>query len=173
MYSRTLSHNSSLVKRNLTDLLSCYQPSSYVMNFPHSLQHEKTGRIEDQLQSHLTRIIRERCTEFSEVYLRRGFFLCHGNPTTVTYRSTLINPSPTDPHSTHVVDAIQNWVSSAPSLIILVRVNANCSTRTVSLDDAECVGGGSFLPDSAVTESITRVLNVCAVRQLGQDICTV
>ena len=146
----------------------------------HSLQLEKTGHIEDQLQSHLTRIIRERCTdcsEFSEAYLRRGVFLCHGNPTSVTYRSTLVNPSPTaHPNSTHMVDIIQTWVSTTPGSLtvdrLLVRVNANCPTSTVSLDDDECVGGGSFLPDSAVTESITRVLSVCAVRQLGQDICT-
>ena len=149
------------------------------MKFSHSLQHGKSGYIEDQLQSHLTRIIRERCTdcsEFSETYLRRGVFLCHGNPTTVTYRSTLVNPSPTThPNSTHMVGIIQTWVSTSPSLTVdrlLVRVNANCPTSTVSLDDDECVGGGSFLPDSAVTESITRVLSVCAVRQLGQDICT-
>ena len=74
-----------------------------------------------------------------------------------------------------MVGIIQTWVSTSPSLTVdrlLVRVNANCPTSTVSLDDDECVGGGSFLPDSAVTESITRVLSVCAVRQLGQDICT-
>ena len=42
-----------------------------------------------------------------------------------------------------------------------MRVNANCSTSTVSLDDDECVSGGSFLPNPAVTKSITRVLSVC------------
>ena len=136
------------------------------MKFFHSLQLEKTGRIEDHLQSHLTRIIRERCTdcsEFSEAYLRRGVFLCHGNPTTVTYRSTLVNPSPTaHPNSTHMVDIIQTWVSTSPSLTVdrlLVRVNANCPTSTVSLDDDECVSGE---PDSAVTESVSTVLSVCA-----------
>ena len=137
------------------------------MKFSHSLQLEKTGRIEDQLQSHLTRVIRERCTdcsEFSEVYLRRGFFLCHGNPTTVTYRSTLVNPS-THPNSTHMVGVIQTWVSTSPSLTVdrlLVRVNANCPTSlsTVSLDDDECVVSGE--PDSAVTESVSTVLSVCA-----------
>ena len=137
------------------------------MKFSHSLQLEKTGRIEHQLLSHLTRIIRERCTdcsEFSEVYLRRGFFLCHGNPTTVTYCSTLVNPSPTThPNSTHIVGIIQTWISTSPSLTVdrlLVRVNANCPTSTVSLDDDECVVSGE--PDSAVTESVSTVLSVCA-----------
>ena len=123
----------------------------------------------------LVRIIRERCTDcynFTTAYLRRGLFLCHGNPTIVTYRSTLVSPFPTIT-ANYLVGIIQNWVSTGPSMIIdwlLVRVSANCPTCIVSLDDDECVGAvGS---DSGVSERISQVLSVCAVRELGQEICT-
>ena len=54
---------------------------------------------------------------------------------------------------------------------LLVRVSANCPTCIVSLDDDECVG--AVESDSAVSERISQVLSVCAVRELGQEICTV
>ena len=146
---------------------------------PISLQIDKTGRVEAQLQSHVTRIIRERCSdcyEFTEAYLRLGVFLCHGNPTIATYRSTLINPFPTTTSSTQLVGIIQSWVSSSPSLTLdglLVRVSANCLTSVASLGDEECEGGGRIMPESAVAEMVTRVLSVCAIRELGNDICTI
>ena len=139
-------------------------------------QLEKTGRIEDQLQSQLTLIIRERCTDcytFSTAFLRQGQFLCHGNPTTATYRSTLINPFPTT-NSTELGGIIQNWVLTGPSLVVeglTVRVSASCPTSLASLDDDECVGGVET--ESGVSERISRVLSVCAVRELGEEICTV
>ena len=145
---------------------------------PTSLQIHKTGRIETQLQSHVTRIIRERCSdcyEFTEAYLRSGLFLCYGNPTIATYRSTLVNPFPTT-SSTQLVGIIQSWVSSTPSLTLdglLVRVSANCPTSVASLGDEECEGGGRIMPESAVAEMVTRVLGVCAIRELGNDICTI
>ena len=138
------------------------------------IQIEKTGRIEAQVQSHITRIIRECCTdcyEFTEAYLRQGLFLCHGNPTTVTYRSTLVNPLPTK-NSTQLVSIIQSWVSTSPSFTLdglLVRVNANCPTCVASLGDDECVSGDT---DSGVAIRVHQVLSLCAVRSLGQEICT-
>ena len=145
---------------------------------PTSLQIDKTGRIETQLLSHVTRIIRERCSdcyEFTEAYLKPGVFLCHGNSTITTYRSTLVNPFHTT-SSTQLVGIIQSWVSSSPSLTLdglLVRVSANCLTSVASLGDEECEGGGRIMPESAVAEVVTRVLSVCAVREFGDDICTI
>ena len=144
-------------------------------------QLETRQRIELQLHSRITRIIRERCTnctEFSEIFLRQGLFVCHGNPTAVTYRSTLINPFPTNvAHSSYLLSIIQNWVLTAPSLTLdwlLVRVNPNCPTGIASLDVAECDSGDTnFLPDSALHERIRNVLNVCVARELGDDICNV
>ena len=140
------------------------------------LQLETRKRIEVHLHSHITRIIRERCTdctEFSEVFLRQGVFVCHGNPTTVTYRSTLINPFPTNVTlASYMLGIIQNWVLTGPSLTLdwlLVRVNPNCPTGIASLDVAECVYGD--LPDLALHQTVRNVLNVCAVRELGDDIC--
>ena len=143
------------------------------------LQLETRERIGAQLQSHVTRIMRERCTnctEFSEQFMRQGLFVCHGNPTTVTYRSTLVNSSPTDEALSYMLDIIQNWVVTAPSLTLdwlLVRVNPDCPTSIASLDVTECDSGDSFLPDSALNGRIRNILNVCAVREPGADICNV
>ena len=54
---------------------------------------------------------------------------------------------------------------------LLMRVSADCPTCVVNLDDDECVGAVGF--DSGVSERISQVLSVCAVRGLGQEICTV
>ena len=147
----------------------------YSFTFP---QTERSGHIEAQLQSHITCIIREHCIdcyEFTEAFLRRGLFLCHGNPTTVTYRSTLVNPLPTK-NSTLLVGIIQSWVSTSPSLTLdslLVRVNANCPTSVASLGDDESESGDRIFFDSEVAVRVNQVLSVCAVRELGKEICTV
>ena len=50
--------------------------------------------------------------------------------------------------------------------------NGKCLiTYIVSLDADECVG--AVESDSAVGERISQILSVCAVRELGQEICTV
>ena len=125
------------------------------------------------MKSHVSCIIREHCkncSNFSES------FLCHGNPTTPTYRTTLVNPFHTNfINSSHLVDIIQNWISTTPSFTIdwlLMRVNPSCTTEIPSLDVPECTAATIF-PDSAVVESVSRVLNVCAVRELGTSICNV
>ena len=141
----------------------------------HLLQLEKTSRIEDQLQSQLVLIIRERCPDcytFSTHYLRPGHFLCHGNPTIATYCSTLVSPFPTT-NSTQLVGIIQNWVSTSPCLVLdglMVRVVPSCSTLLPSLCDEECVS--EVQTESGVAETVSQVLSVCAVRSLGQQICT-
>ena len=53
---------------------------------------------------------------------------------------------------------------------LLVRVSPNCPTCIDSLDVRECEGGVET--ESAVNERISRVLSVCAVRELGEEICT-
>ena len=146
----------------------------------HFLKLETSTRVEAQLRSHVTRIIRERCsncTMFSELFLRRGFFVCHGNPTTATYRSVLVNPFPSVPtHALYMMNIIENWILTAPSLRLdwlLVRVNPNCPAAISNLDDAECASEDRFIPDPEISNEISRVLNACAVRQLGGAICPV
>ena len=134
----------------------------------------KSRSIEEQLLNQLSRIIRKRCTdcyEFTKAYIRRGVFLCHGNPTKATYRSTIISPFP-NKNSSQLVGIIQSWVSNSPSLIIdglLVRINDDCPTSIVCLDDDEC----PWSTNDIDTEIITQVLSVCAIRSLGQQICTI
>ena len=97
-------------------------------------------------------------------------FLCHKNPTRTTYRSTLINPF-VNTTATQLVGIIQSWVSTGPSLgldYMLVRVSPECPTGISNLDDEECVTGTS---DPGLGERITQTLNVCSVRNLGQEVC--
>ena len=98
-------------------------------------------------------------------------FLCHGNPTKTTYRSTLINPFPTT-NSSQLVGIIQNWVSMGPSLILdglLVRVSPVCPTSLSSLDEKECESGVRSDPD--LSQRISQTLNECALRNLGREVC--
>ncbi|CAI8049111.1 hypothetical protein GBAR_LOCUS27045, partial [Geodia barretti] len=127
--------------------------------------------IEEQLQLYLIDIIRKSCPEcysLTRTFLRPGLFLCHGNPTKTTYRTTLVNPFPTT-NSTYLVGIIQSWVSTGPSLVLdglLVRVSPSCPTSISSLDEEECETGTRH--DQGLGERITQTLNVCAVRNLGE-----
>ena len=97
-------------------------------------------------------------------------FLCHGNPTKTTYRSTLVNPFPTT-NATQLVGIIQSWVSMGPSLILdglLVRVSGDCPTAISSLDEGECESGTRH--DPGLGQRITQTLNVCALRDLGREL---
>ena len=51
-----------------------------------------------------------------------------------------------------------------------VKVVADCLTCITSFYDDECVG--SVVTDSRIDDRISQVLSVCAVRELGQGICT-
>ncbi|CAI8036866.1 hypothetical protein GBAR_LOCUS20654, partial [Geodia barretti] len=130
--------------------------------------------IEKQLQAYLIQIIREACSDCYKLtpsFLRPGLFLCHSNPTKATYRSTLVNPFPTT-NSTHLVGIIQSWVSTGPSLVLdglLVKVSLSCPTSISSLDEEECETGTAH--DPQLGDRITQTLNVCAIRNLGEQVC--
>ena len=53
----------------------------------------------------------------------------------------------------------------------LVRVNADCVTCTDSFDAPECMG--EVEDDSVMSARISRIFNVCAVRELCEEICTI
>ena len=131
--------------------------------------------IEEQLHIYVIETIRKNCAEcyeFTPSFLRPGVFLCHHNPSMTTYRSTLINPFPTTT-AARLVGIIQGWVSTGPSLILdglLVRVSVECPTAISSLDEGECESGVSG--DPGLGPRITQTLNECAVRNLGQEVCS-
>ena len=83
--------------------------------------------MRNQLQSYLIQVIRKQCSDCYDLtpsFLRPGIFLCHGNPTKTTYRSTLVNSFPTTT-AARLVGIIQSWVSTNASFILedlLVRV---------------------------------------------------
>ena len=72
---------------------------------------------------------------------------------------------PWQPHYSHLL--CHSGSPPAPPGL-LVKVIGNCPTCLVSLTDDECVG--TVESDSGVSERISQVLSVCAVRELGQDI---
>ena len=138
------------------------------------LQREKGAQLERELTSYLVHIIHSNCSDckLTPSFLRRGLFLCHGNPTRATYRSTLINPFLTSQNATQLVGIIQSWVSTGPSLILdglLVRVSGECPTAISSLDEGECESGVSG--DPGLGQRITQTLHTCALRNLGDEIC--
>ena len=139
-------------------------------------QLEKTARIVRQLQNYIINILRKSSTDWLDLtpsFLQPGVFLCHGNPTRKTYHSTLVNPIHTT-NATELVGIFQSWVSSGPSLILdglLVRVSADCSTAISSLDEGECESGG-VSRDPGLGQRITQTLNECAVKNLGEEVCS-
>ena len=138
-----------------------------------STQLDKNGRIKHQLQMELLHIIRERCpecTDLTTAYLRKGVFLCNKNPTQTTYRSAIVNPFPTT-NSSSLVGIIQNWVSTNPDFTIddlLVWANPQCPTRLDRLGGSEC----EYEDTSGLHLRMSQVLSVCAVRELGEEICS-
>ena len=60
-----------------------------------------------------------------------------------------------------------------PSLILdglLVRVSGECPTAISSLDEGECESGVSG--DRELGQRITQTLNECAVKNLGEELCS-
>ena len=153
-------------------LVSAVSPIATCKNLLSYIQVKKTNAIEEQLQFQLVRIIQKRCNDcykFTSAYFRRGFFLCHDDPSKTTYRSTLI--STLAMNSKQLVDIIQEWVLTSPSITLnelLVRITPNCPTCLVDIDYDECKADH----DSGFTERVSQVLSTCAVRCLGQQICT-
>ena len=159
----------------MSHFLHCFllKLNSFLYNTPQ--QVKKVTRIESQIQARLVRVIRENCSEcfnLTTSFLRKGVFVCHGNPTKATYRSTIINPFPTTT-SAHLVGIIQSWVSMGPSLILdglLVRVSGECPAAISSLDEGECESGVSG--DPGLGQRITQTLHTCALRNLGEEVCS-
>ena len=110
-------------------------PDSLSLTLVKSLQAKKTAGVRNQLQSYLIKVIRKQCSDCYDLtpsFLRPGMFLCHGNPTKTTYRSTLVNPFPTTTTAARLMGIIQSWVSSNPSFILddlLVRVPPHISLQ--------------------------------------------
>jgi hypothetical protein len=170
----------TLVQGPPTNVPFAFDKTSFQIQFG-PFQHcldwglKKIARIiEKQLQAYFIQIIREACSDCYKLtpsFLRPGLFLCHSNPTKTTYRSTLVNPFPTT-NSTHLVDIIQSWVSTGPSIVLdglLVRVSPSCPTSISSLDEEECETGTTY--DPQLGDQITQTLNVCAIRNLGEQVC--
>ena len=166
--------NISDLELSQTNTIAIYVCIAFTLAY--YLQVEKTNSIERQIQSQIVDIIRIQCAtfyNFTTDYLRKGLFLCHIKPTMTTYRSTLVNPLPTTT-AAELVGIIQSWVSTSPSLIIdglLVRLTAGCPTCIDNLDAEECDCPGNIDPGTA--EMMSQVLSVCAIRQIGQEICTI
>ena len=160
----------------MSHFLHCFLLKLNIFLYNTLQQVEKIACIESQIQARLVRVIRETCSEcfnLTTSFLRKGLFVCHGNPTKATYRSTIINPFPTTT-SAHLVGIIHSWVSMGPSLILdglLVRVSGECPTAISSLDEGECESGVSGDP-GLVGQRITQTLHTCALRNLGEDVCS-
>ena len=54
-------------------------------------------------------------------------------------------------------------------LVLQVRVSGDCPTSVSSLDEGECESGTRTDPE--LGERITQTLNLCAIRDLGREVC--
>ena len=64
-------------------------------------------------------------------------------------------------------------MSTGPSLILdglLARVSGECPTAISSLDEGECESGVSG--DPGLGQRITQTLHTCALRNLGEEVCS-
>ena len=135
----------------------------------------RTAHIEQELQTYMIKIIHSNCTECKPLTtssFRKGLFLCHSNPTTTTYRTTLVNLFPAT-NSTDMVGIIQSWVSDGASLVLdglLVRLSQTCPVSISRLDVGEC--DSRVRTGTGLGERITQTLNECTVRHLGEEICS-
>ena len=118
-------------------------------------QEERTSQVRNFLHSLIVDIIREGCNSstdiISEMFLRQGTFFCDCNPNMITYRTALINPSPTSHNltSADMVQIIQEWVRE-PSLegdIFGLFVNPECPTIIEDLMDSTCANDICINPD--------------------------
>jgi hypothetical protein len=116
---------------------------------------ERTSQVRNFLHSLIVDIIREGCNSstdiLSEKFLRQGTFFCDCNPNMITYRTALINPSPTSHNltSADMVQIIQEWVRE-PSLegdIFGLFVNPECPTIIEDLMDSTCANDICINPD--------------------------
>ncbi|CAI8015959.1 Scavenger receptor cysteine-rich type 1 protein M130 [Geodia barretti] len=102
--------------------------------------------IESKVKQKVTDIILEHCSDctwFSESFIGQGYFLCHDNPNTPTYRSYITTPYPvsTNTNSSDLLAIIENWISSAPIMLfdlLLVKINPRCPIAISSLNEPEC-----------------------------------
>ena len=68
---------------------------------------------------------------------------------------------------------IQNWVFTDPLLVLddlLVRVNTDCPAYIDALNESECEWPTEVI-DPKEMARISQVLSVCAVREIGEEIC--
>ena len=113
---------------------TCFYGACLSLTLFKSLQVKKTAGVRNQLQSYLIQVIHKQCSDCYDLtpsFLRPGIFLCHGNPTRTTYRSTLVNPFPTTT-AARLVGIIQSWVSTNAAFILddlLVRVPPHISLQ--------------------------------------------
>jgi hypothetical protein len=102
--------------------------------------------IESKVKQKVTDIILEHCSDctwFSESFIGQGYFLCHDNPSTPTYRSYITSPHPvsTNTDASDLLAIIEDWISSAPIMLfdlLLVRINPRCPIAISSLNEPEC-----------------------------------
>ena len=104
-------------------------------------QEGQKNKVRNFLHSLIVDIIREGCNS-TEMFLSQGTLLCDCNPKMITYRTALINPSPTNHNltSADMVQIIQEWVRE-PSLegdVFGLFVNPECPTMIGNLMDSTC-----------------------------------
>ena len=132
--------------------------------------------VERRLQAEIKEVIFKNCSmyrQFNNSVLLHGVFTCQSSPNMATYCSSLLNPGlPGLSNASSLVGYIQDWVSSGPVVRLdwlMVRINQHCPVAIGGLNDPECHPPSLLRPE--LINTINGVMNTCAVRSLGSQIC--
>ena len=101
------------------------------------VQKEKVVKIREVLHESLQQAVSSHCAcSLSKDFINRGFFSCRNSRNTATYRSTV-----TGLNATELIDHIQDWVSSGPTVVLdwyYVDIYRYCPVAVSRLDEPDC-----------------------------------
>ena len=140
------------------------------------IQREYAELVERRFQAEIKDAISQNCSMYQQLkksVLLRGAFTCQSSPNMATYRSSIFNPGFSGlSNASSLVGYIQDWVSSGPVVRLdwlMVRINQHCPVAIGGLNDPECRAPSLLRPE--LINTINGVMNTCAVRSLGAQIC--
>ena len=129
------------------------------------IQDDKALKYQSSVHDKILREITSRCQcRVPKENLLPGSFSCLYSHNQTTYRSTIIGTQ--SYNATELVEFIQDWVTSGPTLTIqwyTVKLDPKCPVSISSLGDPECGQSekeSSYLDDP----NIARCVDVCIAR---------
>ena len=126
------------------------------------IQDDKALKYQSSIRDKIIQEITSRCQcRVPKENLLPGTFSCQDSHNQTTYRSTIIGTQ--SYNATELVEFIQDWVTSGPTLTIqwyTVKLDPKCPVSISSLGDPECEKESSYLDDPNIAHCVV----VCIAR---------